>query len=318
MGIISLFAFAFSAQAFASADGTFERVISVNGTVNMDLVTGSGNVKVRTGDDNRVHITGHVHASGWFADDGGAQQRVDKLVANPPIQQSGNDIRIGHIDDPELRHNVSISYDVVVPANTELHSHTGSGDQEIDGVRGRVEIGSGSGRLNASDIGESLRAETGSGDVEVRSVKGYLHARTGSGNIHASEIGGGFDGETGSGQIILEQTAPGSVRAHTGSGDVELRSVRGSLEAQTGSGTIKADGDPTGTWTLHTGSGDVRLRFASNDSFDLNIHTSSGSLSVAQPITVEGSIGKKSIQGKVHGGGVPVNVETGSGDISVQ
>ena len=36
------------------------------------------------------------------------------MEANPPILQSGNDLRIGHIDDPELRRNISISYEVVV------------------------------------------------------------------------------------------------------------------------------------------------------------------------------------------------------------
>jgi len=306
------------AQALAASEGSFHRVISVTGAVNVDLVTGSGNVNVRTGSSNQVQITGHIRAGGWLSDGGGADEKVRKLEANPPIQQSGNDIRIGHIDDPELRHNVSISYDVVVPENTELHSHTGSGDQQIEGLHGTVEVGSGSGRLSISDIGDAVRAEAGSGDMEIHDVKGNLKAKTGSGTIRATQIGGGFEGETGSGNITLEQTSAGSVRAHTGSGDLELHLQRGSLDAQTGSGTINVAGDPTGAWTLHTGSGDVHLKLTAAASFDLDARTSSGELSVDQPITVQGTIGKKEIRGKVRGGGVPVNVETGSGDIRVQ
>ena len=48
-----------------------------------------------------------------------------------PIQQSGNDIRIGHISGSELLHNVSISYDLIVPAETRLRSHRGSGSQNL-------------------------------------------------------------------------------------------------------------------------------------------------------------------------------------------
>lgn len=315
---VLFFGMALCIHASAAVEGSFQRIIAVNGTVNMDITTGSGDIRVHTGSSTQVQITGHIRAGGWMGSDEGAQDKVNKLEANPPIQQSGNDIRIGHIDDPELRRNISISYDVVVPANTQLHSHTGSGDQEINGVHGLIEITSGSGHLTASDIGDSVHAQAGSGDIDIRAVKGNLHAKTGSGNIQASDVAGGFEGETGSGNIVLQQSAPGSVRAHTGSGDLELKMLRGSLDAQTGSGTIHVEGDPTGAWTLHTGSGDVRLKLNSNSGFDLDARTSSGDLSVNQPITVQGTIGKKEIHGKVHGGGVPVNVETGSGDINIQ
>jgi hypothetical protein len=39
---------------------------------------------------------------------------------------------------------------------------------------------------------------------------------------------------------------------------------------------------------------------------------------VAQPVTVQGSMGRKEIRGKVNGGGVPVHVETGSGNIEIE
>jgi len=97
-----------------------------------------------------------------------------------------------------------------------------------------------------------------------------------------------------------------------------LRGVNGSLEASAGSGTITAEGNPTGSWTVHTGSGSVRLRLVSEAGFDLDAHTSSGTISVSQPVTVQGTMGRKELRGKVHGGGVPVQVETGSGNIEIQ
>jgi len=302
--------------ASASAEGSFQRTLQVNGPVNIDLTTGSGSVNVRTGNSGQVQITGHVKVTNWFGTD--SEERVKRITDNPPIQQSGNDIRIGHGADSELFHNVSISYDLIVPADARLHSHTGSGNQTIAGLHGVVEAESGSGGLRISDIGDTVRADTGSGDIHIERVKGNVRAKAGSGSIHATDVAGGFEGRTGSGHITLDQTAPGAVRAETGSGGMELRGINGSLEASAGSGTISADGNPTGSWTVHTGSGGVRLKLASSAAFDLDAHTSSGSISVSQPVTVQGTIGRKELRGKVHGGGVPIEVRTGSGNIEIE
>jgi len=305
--------------ALASPEGSFLRTLRVSGPVNLEITTGSGNIEVRTGTSNQVQVTGRISAN-WslFGASGDVEERIKRIEANPPIQQSGNDIRIGHIDDPDLRRDISISYEVIVPVETRLLAHTGSGGQQVEGVQGPVEVGAGSGGIRVSDIGNTVRAETGSGSITVDHIKGNVHAKAGSGSIHATDVAGGFEGDTGSGQITLEQTSPGAVRVDTGSGSVELRGLRGSLEAKTGSGSIRAEGSPTGSWTLHTGSGGIRLRFPSDAAFDLYAHTGSGSLSVAPPVTTQGSLGHKEIRGQVRGGGVSVEAETGSGSIEIE
>jgi Putative adhesin len=314
--ILGLICFQAAPASAARSEGSFQRALQVTGPVHLDLSTGSGSVEVRTGSVNQVQVTGHIRASEWFA--GNVEEKIKQLEANPPIQQSGNDIRIGHIDDPELRHNISISYEVIVPAETDLRVQSGSGDQKVDGIRGPLEVSSGSGGLKISSIGDRVHAETGSGDIDIDRVNGNVHAKTGSGTIEANDIAGAFEADTGSGHITLQQTAPGSVRVDTGSGGMELRGVRGSLEAKAGSGTIQAEGSPTGAWTVHTGSGEVKLKLPSDAAFDLDAHTSSGSISIDQPLMVQGSVGRKEVRGRVGGGGVPVEVETGSGDIQIR
>lgn len=314
--VIISFAMCFLAAspALAGREGTFHRSLDVSGPVDIDLTTGSGNVAVRTGGNGKVEITGHIRASGWF--DGG-QERISRIEANPPIQQSGNSIRIGHMHDSDLLHNISISYELVVPAQTQLTSHSGSGRQEVDGLTGAINLDAGSGDVRISNTGNTVRAQTGSGDMNLENIKGEVNARTGSGSIRATGIAGGFDAETGSGHIELQQSAPGSVRMKTGSGGIEARGVRGSLEARAGSGEIQADGDPRGGWIVHTGSGSVRLRLATDAAFDLNAHTSSGSISVNRPVTVQGIINRKEIRGRVRGGGPQVEVQTSSGNIDI-
>jgi DUF4097 and DUF4098 domain-containing protein YvlB len=315
-GVVVVLLCLLAVPAVASPEGSFQRTLQVTGPVRLDLTTGSGGVNVRTGSSLQVQVTGHIKANNRFTGD--AEERIKQIEANPPIQQSGNEITIGQSNESELYHNISISYELVVPAETQLRSHTGSGSQSVEGLRGEIEIESGSGSLNVSDIGGTVRAETGSGEVTIDRVKSSVRVKAGSGSIHATDIAGGFEGRTGSGHITLQQTAPGSVRADTGSGGMELRGVQGSLEAQAGSGTIIAEGNPTGEWTVHSGSGDIRLKLAPDAAFDLDAQTNSGSVSVSQPVTVQGSLGRKHLQGKVHGGGVMIGVETGSGNIEIQ
>lgn len=315
MAILTLMALVLVVPVQAAVEGHFERTLNVNGPVDLDINTGSGNITVRTGTSDTVEVRGRIRSTEWFG--GHAEERVHRLESNPPIQQSGNTIHIGHIEDSELRHNISISYEVKVPPQTELKAHSGSGDQTIDGIRGPLEANAGSGGLRISNIGDAVRAETGAGGIDLEHIKGNVRAKTGSGSIRATDIAGGFDANTGSGHVSLEQAAPGAVRVETGSGGMELRGVRGSLEARAGSGGIRIDGDPLGGWLVHTGSGSVHLRLPNDARFNLNAHTSSGSISMNHPVTVEGTLGRKEVRGKVRGGGVEVEVQTGSGDIEI-
>lgn len=302
--------------AFSAVHGEFQRTLQVSGSVDLQVETGSGTIEVHRGGSDQVHVVGHIQASEWFSSN--AEERVHRIEEHPPVQQSGNDIRIGHIDDPELRHNISISYEITVPEKTQLHATSGSGSENIFDIAGPVDANTGSGDLKCSRIGSGLRAHTGSGAIEIDGAGGSVYAHTGSGSIRASNIAGGFDGETGSGHLTLEQSAPGSVRARTGSGGLELRNVKGSLEAQAGSGDIRIDGEATGGWAVHTGSGSVELHFPQNASFDLDAHTGSGSINVSHAVSVQGSMGRHEVRGKVGSGGVPVDVQTGSGSIRIE
>jgi DUF4097 and DUF4098 domain-containing protein YvlB len=305
-----------SVPVLAEVHGQFERTLSVNGHVDLQIETGSGSIEVHRGGSNQIHVVGRISANEWFGG-GNAEERVKKIESNPPIQQSGNDVRIGHIDDPELKHNISISYEITVPGSTQLRSSSGSGTQHIADIAGPLEANTGSGELKVSNIGAGVHAHTGSGSIEADGVHGSLYARTGSGSIRATNVAGGFDGQTGSGHLTLEQSAPGSVHAETGSGGLELRNVKGSLQASAGSGDVRVEGEATGGWMVRTGSGSVELKLPGNASFDLDAHTGSGSINVAHPVLVQGSIGRKEVKGKVGGGGVPVEVQTGSGSIRI-
>ncbi len=297
--VVFLLTLALPAMLFARSEGKFDRTLTVSGPVTMDLTTGSGNVTVRTGGSNQVVIHGVVRASNdWFSGDG--ESAVRAVESNPPIEQSGNSIRIGYNIPSEARNHVSISYEVTVPADTSLQGHSGSGDIGVEGLRKTVAVSAGSGNISLRDLGPQS------------------NARTGSGSIKGQDIALPFTAHTGSGGIQADLTGNGNADVESGSGDVRLRGLRGGLRARTGSGDVTVEGDVQGGWSLHTGSGSVRMSVGSGQGFNLYAHTGSGTIHSDLPITVQGSLNRHELKGSVRGGGPEVEVSTGSGDIEIK
>ena len=302
----------------ASATGHFERTLQVSGAVDLDVTSGSGDITVHSGGSGSVYVSAKIHASNsWLFGSSSAEERIQRIEKNPPVEQQGNTIHIGRSDDRDLFRNISIDYDITVPAQTKLTSRTGSGDQKISGLQLPLSATTGSGNITLDNIAADARIRSGSGDLRINSVKGVLNAETGSGNIRAQEVAGEIIANTGSGDVEMHQSAAGDVKVETGSGNVRLYGVKGGLRAETGSGDIHAEGEATHDWRLGAGSGNITLRLPPHAAFNLDARTSSGSLNIRHEITMQGSISRSHVQGKAGGGGVLLDLHTGSGDIEI-
>lgn len=262
-----------------AAEGNFEKTLTVSGSPTLNVSTGSGYIRINPGSDNQIHIVGHVKAgNGWMSGSSkSAEERVNEVVKNPPIEQTGNIVRVGK---DQHMNNVSIDYDITAPKDTSLTANSGSGDLRITNVGMNSKLG------------------------------------TGSGNIEASGLNGASSFDTGSGDIVATLTGTGDVKAGTGSGNIKLNNVSGGLKAETGSGNVEVSGKPVSMWKVGTGSGDVTLA-VNGAAFTLDASTGSGGIQTDVPMTVEGSLDRHHVVGKINGGGPTVRVETGSGSVHV-
>jgi DUF4097 and DUF4098 domain-containing protein YvlB len=307
--------------AYPAVEGKFDRTLNVTGRVDLEVTTGSGSIDIRAGSSSVVEIHGIIRANDDWKNN--AQEKVRYLTTNPPIEQNGNVIRIGQIEDQTYRNNVSIAYEIIVPAETQVQAKTGSGSERLEGVRGPVEASTGSGSISVYSIASDVNARTGSGSIHLDQVAGNVEAHTGSGSIRGGNIAGSIKADTGSGGIRLGQTSVESgatreVEASTGSGSIEINGVNGPLHAESHSGGISVTGNPSGDWKLNASSGSVALTLTANPAFDLYAHSSSGRISVDHPVTVSGTISKHEMRGKVRGGGHLIDVRTNSGGITIR
>jgi hypothetical protein len=283
---------------FASVAGTFDRSFQVSGPVDLEVLSRSGDITVRNGSAGTVSIHGKIHVNdSWFG--GGRKDEVQQIQNNPPLRQSGNSIRIDYVNV----NNISVDYEITVPENTAIRAHTGSGDQDVQGLKGNVDL------------------ESGSGDMKLARLTGELHFQTGSGNVRGHELAGPVRAKAGSGDIEIDETSQGDVDIRTGSGNITVRGINGGFRAEAGSGDIHGQGMPTNLWSIRTGSGNVTLNVPSDAAFDVDISSSSGSVTMGHPVqtTIQGRVqeSRKSVVGKVRGGGPALSVHTGSGDIQV-
>lgn len=284
--LIAVMAALAAAPTWAAADraqGGFERTLKVSGTPTIDVNTGSGGITVRPGDGSTVRIVAKIFANDDRHSGMDAEAKVREIEANPPIEQTGNTIRIGRVPDEkrDLYRNVGISYELTVPTESRMDANTGSGSIDIADVRGPVDANTGSGGVRLYRTGGDLRANTGSGSVEVDSTGG-------------------------------------SVRASTGSGSIRIGGLTGMLRASTGSGSIRVQGKQGGDWQLSTGSGGVDVQLPTDAGFELDAETGSGGIHTAHPITLVGSIRRDAMRGTVRGGGPKLSIRTGSGTIRIE
>jgi DUF4097 and DUF4098 domain-containing protein YvlB len=265
---------AVSAETESHSSMPFDRTLSVSGEAQLKVSTGSGNIHLTRGSDGQIHIHGQVRVNR-----DGSEEQAREIAANPPIEQTGNVIRVGQQHEDHWE-GISIDYEIEAPAGTLLGATSGSGNIDDEGV------------------GKNAKLETGSGDITATGLQGPFIVKTGSGNITA------------------EQTGEGDVTAETGSGTIEIKDVHGSLRAQTGSGDIKATGTPSAPWSLETGSGNIDI-WSGNASLTLDGSTGSGSVITDHEMLVQGSLDRHHIKGNLNGGGPLVRVQTGSGEIHV-
>ena len=282
--------------------GTFERTWTVAGAAEIVLANGFGAITFEPGEASIVRLTGTVGVSRqWTGGSEAGEAMARRLLQSPPVEQKGDVIRIGDIlEDPTLRQAVAIEYKITVPMNTRVTSANADGDQTVHGLRGPIEISSGSGRIRITNVEGDVRASTGSGDIYLSAISGSIQANTSEGTIR------------------VESLPQEDVQIASGSGRVVLSGVTGALRVASGSGNVTIHGNPTSDWRLRSGSGNITVELPRDAAFDFYACTKSGHISIGTPLEDPAWTGKTEVRGQVRAGGPLLQIKTESGQIRIQ
>lgn len=261
-------------------DGSFDRSLTVSGPVDLDLKTDSGGIRVIASGSGSLKVHATLKAQNdWFGS-GDVKRRIEELERNPPVEQNGNRIRVGYVQDRSLLKGISIHLDIQAPLDTQLRARADSGGVEVEGIRGPVDCKTDSGGVRIRDVKGEVHAAADSGGIHLANIAGAVFARVDSGGIEGFDLGSAVDAQTDSGSVRLTQTRPAPIRA-------------------------KAE------------SGGVQVKLAHGADYDLSVETASGTISVPA-MTVQSSFSSHHVEGKVGRGGPLVQIRVDSGSARVE
>jgi DUF4097 and DUF4098 domain-containing protein YvlB len=154
------------------------------------------------------------------------------------------DVSSNLIDPTAQPTEMEANFQLTVPEETELQLKTQTGLIYVEQVIGDMTL------------------ESVAGDVHLKAVNGYIIVTTKSGSLVCTSCAGKLNFNSISGNAQLLQPALSNVNLFTTSGNILF------------------DGDfvRTGLYTMNSGKGVVEVRFSSNDSFDLNARTATGTV----------------------------------------
>jgi hypothetical protein len=258
--ILAAFLFVVVPAAAATQTGRFEKTLKVSAPVELDVDTGAGKVTVRAGDASSVRIVGTLRTVDVWSSERAARA-IREVEANPPVEQKGNYVRVGHLFG-ELRKGIQISFEITVPAETSVRIKTGLGDVVVKGVRRGVRVDTGAGSIWLEGVGGEIWADTGLGDVDVRAAAGAVRVKSGAGSIKMEgRPGGTWRLDTSLGNITV-RVAPGAafeVRAKTALGSIHSRhtiEIRDALLSSEARGKVRGGG---ALLDLSTGAGSIHI-----------------------------------------------------------
>jgi hypothetical protein len=241
---------AVTATAATEYERTLERSFTVQPGHVLELRTGKADIEVRpaaAGQPLLIKVHKKVEAR--------SQEDADKILDSiETLFDQGAYAVNAEVKNGEpglrwfgfVRVYPEIDVSVQLPPDMRLQMTSGSGDMDLSDLTGNFVCASGSGDIDAKRLSGSLSAKTGSGDLDVEEVSGQLLFESGSGDLEADGAFPVFTITTASGDAEIRSSiqpqAPASIR--TASGDIHLSlpaDARIQVEARTASGSVKAE-----------------------------------------------------------------------------
>ncbi|QDE40712.1 hypothetical protein FIV34_16610 [Luteibacter pinisoli] len=214
--------------------------LDLSGVHSVRFVTNSHDLTVDGAAGGKPGVHGRACAS--------SQEAADNLVVEQSKQGDTLVVELKNKNEGNWHFGMGSNYSYLkvsasVPGNLPITVNVGSGDAHVRNVAS-LDSAVGSGDLDVDGVKGNVSSTVGSGDLKIRRSGSVKIDSVGSGDLEASDITGGVHiGTVGSGDAKLKDIT-GDVEVGTiGSGDLDVDGVKGNLTVRTlGSGDIDKKG----------------------------------------------------------------------------
>lgn len=268
---------------------------TVDDNATLRAYTASGNIEVQT-----VENTDKVRVE-LYLDRGYSFWSNNKNLDNYRITiiQRGNEVvasverkskETGFFSD-----QMRFSYKIYVPKKLSTELKTARGNVTISGMQGNHVIKSSGGNIDLESISGKASVYTAGGNITISNSRGVLYGKTTGGNINIAQSQGEIRVQSSAGQVIAERIS-GTLLAELGAGDIKAHF------------TCVSEGI-----SLNTGAGNIYVELPFRDGYDLVINGSE--IDLPSGLDFSGYRNSRRVEGRVAGGGAPINLTTSHGNI---
>ena len=295
-----------------------EESFTLDSTGSFSLTNIAGDIMVYSWEKEEVKMVATKSISSWGLGD--PEEFLDKIEIEIVSKPKTLKINTRYPTFSWIR-NTRVNYQLWIPEATSVRLESVSGTIKIGDHLNRVYAKTVSGKIKLENIRGNVEVKTTSGDVVIGNVQGDLTWSSTSGDLDLANLVGDLDLHTTSGKVS-GQEIKGDIKASSVSGDLAFRDSQGGLPyLHTVSGDIRAElkviDKDVSSMSLSTVSGGITLYLPEDASFDLDISTVSGEINTGFKVLID-SVSKRKLQGEVGTGGITIELETVSGDISLR
>jgi DUF4097 and DUF4098 domain-containing protein YvlB len=227
---------------------------------------------------------------------------------------------------------LNISFNVYVPHSVSTDLSTSGGSIHMENLSGTQNFSTSGGSLHLDKLSGKVRGKTSGGSIDVKNAKDDIDLSTSGGSITAENCSGTMRLNTSGGRITLNglrgtvdaSTSGGPIHgndikgelvAHTSGGGVDLQDLSGSVEASTSGGNMDVEINELDKYvTIKNSGGNTRVKLPGDKGLNLNVRGEN--IRIDNMNNFSGSKDEHRVEGKLNGGGVPVNIQS-SGNITV-
>lgn len=201
--------------------------------------------------------------------------------------------------------NVELVIKVTVPRGCHVDLATGGGNLRVGDIRGDVRLQTAAGTISCRGVEGSIVARNKDGDIVVSRCSGNVDLASVRGDVRTGTIGGYATLAAVSGNIEINSAGRGLV-ATTNGGDVTAgipREFSGKASVRSSGGNVKLNIDPAAQVRIEASASWGRIRKDEEARLPLEIES--------------GGLGKRSLSGKVNGGGPVIEARASGGHVEL-
>jgi len=261
---------------------TVQRQAPITAGSKLYVETSSGSITITGGEVTECSVIARI--CGRAPTEEEAQQLAEQVKIE--LETVGDTLTVKAEKPPSKnRYSISISYDIVVPKQTNIECASSYGEIKLTNISGNTNGKTSSGSITAENIEGSTNLDTSYGSVNCRNITGdNINVKSSSGSITAEIIKGSAQLTTSYGSITCTGMSDGDVILKTSSGKIKLSNASfGDCDAHTSYGSIVSGELKGKSIKLHSGSGSINMTESSADTASLS--TSYGRITCRQITT---------------------------------